>query len=387
MQKRAVQFALRQGLGMTVGLSLSLAAFSVMGAPQTIKLGLVAPITGLDAIMGIAEQHGVQMAVDEINSSGGIAGRKIEVDLADSGLSNATAVSAVIKVIDDGVVAIMGSPKSTQNIAIAPTLKKSGIPTLFASTATVVTTLGAPMWRLVVSDAVSIPAAVIFAKNTLHKSKIGLMTNNDDYGNSSTASIEQAAKLHGLTIVAQEKFSPATRDFAPQLLKIKNAGADVLMVYSYPLFDAAILKQRGTLGVTMPVIGGNPMTQASVLHLLTAAEANGAYGVGTRDPTVAPSPVVKAWIDKFEHEFHTPVDPYSAAYYDGVMLIKKAIEAEKGATDPTSIKKGLLSIKNYQGISSSFTCAPSGNCAHIASIVQNQGKTPMLVKEIRQPGY
>ena len=386
MKTKTPLLSSRNGLGVTLGLSLALAAGAAMGA-ETIKLGVVAPITGFQAILGVSEQHGVQMAVDEINSSGGIAGKKIEVDLADAGMSNATAVSATIKVIDDKVNAIIGLPVSTQNIAMAPILKKGGIPTFFASTANVVTTLGAPMWRVVVADGVSLPIAIKFVKDTLHKTKIGVMNVNDEYGNGSAQLAEESAKSSGLSVVAHESFAASIRDFSPQLLKIKNAGAEVLMVYAYPVSVAAILKQRVSLGLTMPVIGANPIAQASVLHLVTDAEANGAHGVGSIDPNVSPSPAVKVWLAKFESKFHTPADTYAAAYYDAVMLLKKAVEEVKGATDPASIRKGLLTVKNYQGISSPFTCAPDGNCAHVAWIVQDKGKTPVIIKEVREPGY
>lgn len=354
--------------------------------PKAIRLDVIAPISGLNAGSGADERNGIQLAIDEINQAGGIDGQKLEMRLSDAGDSNTSALDATMKAVSSKPAAIFAPPVTSQDLAIASTILQSGIPTFFVSTADILTSSGAPMYRLITRDAANLSAATTFVRDDLKKTKIAVLHIDDEYGNGAARLVDEYAKKSGLTVVSDQGFLASNRDYSAQLKKIKSSGAEAIVLYGPPSESAYILKQRQVLGLAgIPTLDVNATMHPSLASLVTEQELDGIYAVGTIDPAMNGSEPTQAWLARYRTKFNTPGNTYSAGYYDAVQLLRHALLTSKGITDPEVLRRSLTSIKNYQGISGPLTCTETGDCAHTSWIFQERGRTPAIIRSVLEP--
>ena len=205
------------------------------------KVGVVIPLSGLTAQIGNKVKMAYELAEQEINKAGGVAGQPLKFVFADhQGKPDIGAREAERLIEQDGVVALTGSYESGVTLAVAQVAERRHIPYLVPySASNLITESGLkytfrtrPPSRLWVDTMYKFldSAAKTYGKSI---DKIGILTEDGAYGQGTSGDIKKMAEKYGKKIVAAETFHGGAQDLTGQISKIKAAGADAILAASY----------------------------------------------------------------------------------------------------------------------------------------------------------
>ena len=332
---------------------LALGAFSCALAEgdDTIKLAVIAPLTGDFAQYGEAYRTAVELTVSQVNAAGGINGKTLAYDIFDD--KNDAKESATLAgriAADDSYIAVVGPFASTCALACAPILQSSGIVEMCpTSTHPDLTATGDFIFRGAITSELEAP---IFADVTLSRlgaTKVGIIYTQDDWG--ITTEQEYAKKLTelgGTVVIAESYISGSTRDFTPILTKIASEDIDLLFVAAMYNDSAMILEQLKQLGYADKFkVQGTGSLYTDEFLALAGENAEGMY-ITASFYAANPAENVQAFVSAYRDMFDADPNLFTASVYDGVGLIVKALE--NGASDRQSLRDGLAAIENYEGV-------------------------------------
>ena len=332
-------------------------------------------------MLGSSQQQGATLAVEEVNAKGGINGRKLEIVLEDTGSSPTTAVTALRRALGSNPIAVFGPIIGTQVLAMSPETQKDGVPFLVIPGTMKVTQVGNPwLFRFQVTDMVARRVVSKFTLERLKKTKIAILHVNDEYGiGGRDATIEYLKSEHKLAPVAVEAYGTTDKDVSAQLLKIKNAGAEVLHVQGNSGDIAVVIKQIRQLKIDMPVIASSGLVAPPTLKLLEPEELNGIYVETAGIPALDPDPRVKEWIKTYEARWQRTPDIFAMQDYDAVMALA-AVLRSKGV-EREAVRKALHA-ETFKGLAGEIVADKEGNMYHTSRVYLFEGKTPKLVETI-----
>jgi branched-chain amino acid transport system substrate-binding protein len=359
----------------------SVLAAAPTSAQQPINVALVVPITGPFAVLGTSQQQGATLAVEEINAKGGINGRKIDLSVDDTAASPTTAVTSLRRALGAKPIAVLGPIIGTQVLAMSPEIQKDGVPFLVIPGTLKVTQIGNPwLFRFQVTDMVSRRVVTKYTLERLKKNKIGILHVNDEYGiGGRDATIELLKSEYKLAPVAVEAYGTTDRDVSAQLLKIKNAGADVLHVQGNSGDIAVVIKQIRQLKIDIPIIASTGLVAPATLKLLEPEELNGVYVESAGIPALDADPRVKEWMKVYEARWKRAPDWFAMQDYDAVMTLA-AVLRTKGV-DRETVRKALREDR-FQGLAGEIVADKEGNMYHTSRMFRFEGKTPKLLEAI-----
>jgi len=313
---------------------------------EAIKLGFIGPLTGPAAIYGSTQKNGIQLAIEELNSSGGINGRNIKVIFEDSQMDPNKAINAIKKLIAiDKIQAVIGETTTAGTLAVADTANKNNIVLLSPSASgEKVTEAGDYVFRVSPSDSFQ---AIVAAKFVFRQSfkRGAIVYTNDDWGNGLKKAFEQAFTGLGGEILLTEGCTPGTQDFRTQLVKIKGLNPDFIYIPLYPDESPTFLRQAKELQAFTQIIGADNFSEKAILKT-AGATANGIIFTMPAEPH---SEEYKTYLTKYKNKFNEDGNYTSAAAYDCVFILADAIK--KGGLGGEQIKNALYLIKNYNGAS------------------------------------
>ncbi|GAC1313253.1 MAG: ABC transporter substrate-binding protein [Isosphaeraceae bacterium] len=356
-----------------------------LGKGEPIRIGLIPPITGSNALLGQQEQDGVRLAVEQINARPGKVydDRPFEVVTEDATNDNQSSVAALNKILGEDIVALLAPVLSTQIQAMAPVMKSHDIPWMTGGTAVKNTQLGvSSLFRLRASDGLTGAAMTAFAVQEKKSKRPAIIHASDAFGTGGADQIVLNLKKFNLEPVANEQYPEDTKDFTAEILKCKSANCDSLLIYVQNPSDTAImLQQIRSLGLKVPIIGSPSLGNQSALEVAKAA-ANGVYCA--QDFIVGfNSNVATKFLTSFYKRFnHAPdVGSGSGWIYDGVYLLADAYKKNKG-TDPKAAIALLKRTKNWEGVMGKFSADGEGNMIHQLSIGEIENMKIKLVKQV-----
>ncbi len=302
---------------------------------DTIVIGGIGPITGGAAVYGIAVKNGAQLAVNEINEAGGVNGIKLVLDFQDDEHDAEKAVNAYNTLKDKNMKALVGTVTSAPCIAVGAETAKDNIFQITPSGSAIdCVTSGDNAFRVCFTDpGQGVTAADFIADKKLAK-KVGVIYDSSDvYSSGILEGFVAEAKAKGIEIVATEAFTADSKtDFSVQIQKVIDSGAELLFLPIYYQEAALILQQGKSLGLNMPVFGGDGLD--GLIEQLGTDVAI-ADGVMVMTPFAASNPEEKS--AKFTAAYkeltggETP-NQFAADAYDAVYAIKAAME-KAGVTD------------------------------------------------------
>ncbi len=367
----------------------SSAPFSLVGqaaAGDEILIGLLLPITGGTASEMPFVRKAARLAEKQINQAGGVNGKKVKLVEEDNQSSNPGALAALTKVIEqDKVLAVIGPIKSTMVQAISDAVKKFGVPVAIGGTNANLTKKGNSwLFRCRPDDTIAAYAMVRFAKEDMKVNKIGILHDTDAFGTGGADLLEQYAKELGVNIVKRERYTTRDKDFTAQLLSLKNAGAEVMILYGTNFEDVAVIqRQYRQLGSPFKYLGSPSSASKDTLKLSKEA---GEGLVAIADYVPGESEVSKQYAEAYRKEYHEEMDPVFAWNYDALNILANAIR--KAGEDREKIMKGILATKDYKGVLGTYSFTPNGDGLHEVSVVQIQkGGSLKLLRAIRVPGH
>jgi branched-chain amino acid transport system substrate-binding protein len=275
---------------------------------DTIKIGAFGPITGPAAYIGLGGRDGANLAVKEINASGGINGRKLQLLFEDDGHSPAKALAAVKKLIDQDQVFVLFCVAGSNGTTGAIDFVKSNGRVMFVSFASAPAVTWPFSRNLFRGGTTEVPRYgelyAEFITDYLKGQKIAIMSGREEYPkNEGDALTRQLQSWYGIAPVKRVEFNIGDKDFTPQLLEIQQAAQQVIAFFGNPAEAAIALRQAKELGLNQPFFVGTTMVDQGLLTAARqAAEGVAGFALIPFLPGSS-SPELKAWEAKWKAEY------------------------------------------------------------------------------------
>jgi branched-chain amino acid transport system substrate-binding protein len=314
---------------------------------------------------GIAAAHNeplismVQLAVEDINLSGGIDSRPIQLVLLDNQSTPIGSTVAAEEAIRLGVTAVIGAHWSSHSLAMAPILQKAGIPTISpGSTNPDVTLIGNYIFRACFLDSFQGKAMARFAREELKARSAAILRNIDEQYSVTLAEFfkESFSNLGGRIFLDAEYRGKAV-DFAKIIAKIKEYNPDVVYLPGYTRDSGLIIKQSRSMGVKATFLGGDAWDE---IDKVAGDTIEGSYQSAPWHPDV-PFPQSKILQKLYHRKFHKPISNMSAPLaYDAVHLLADAI-LKAGTTNRKAIRDALAATVGFHGATGIITFDKNGD--------------------------
>ena len=347
-------------------------------AQEVVKVGWIGSLSGDQAVWGQCELNTVKMMFEEVNASGGLLGKKVEVIGYDTRGDATEAVNAVRRLTaQDKVIAIIGPNASGQAIAISSVLEEMKVPDI-ATVATnpKVTVIDGKVkpynFRVCFIDPYQGAVAAGYASEILGFKKAAILYDvADDYSQGLTEFFEKYFVDKGGEIVAKEAFKFGDVDFRPQLSKIKEAKPDVIFMPYFFKEVALSANQARELGIDAVLMGGDGWPSDVLLEMARDA-VDGSYIVNHLD---FDDPEVQDFKKAYRDKYNLEVELNGYLGYDAVKLLETAVN-NANSLDPVAIRDALetASVKGITGqiTINKDTHNPDGKDAAIIKIVNGE---------------
>lgn len=304
---------------------------------EDIKIGGIFPLSGGVAVYGVECKKGVDLAIDEINASGGVNGRKFVLISEDDEGNPDKSVNAFKKLKSkDGVQLIIGSLTSGCTQAIT-TFAQAGkvVQMAPAATSPSITDAGDYIFRACFIDPFQGTVGGKFAVQTLGAKTAAILY---DVGNDYSVGLEENFKMAfeqgGGKVVALESYSTGDKDFNAQLTKIKGESVDVVYLPDYYGTVALIAKQLRAQGIDAPMVGADGwdgLTANAGDEVLNGFYSNH-YAVDSTEPAV------KKFVASFRAKYNGDPNSFAALGYDCVYMLRDAIiRANSSDAEPVRV--------------------------------------------------
>ncbi len=308
---------------LTASAWLAGAPLTTAQAEDTVLIPCVCELSGAGAVSGGNYRDGAHLAIDEINAAGGILGKKIEMPDYDTQTDPQTSRALVQKAIDAGAYVVMGTVYSGSTIVNMLVAQQAGVPQITGSEAPAITQKGNPyIFRTSAGAEKGVPSLTPYFRDNLKVKKIAIAWVNNEFGKGGHDVFIDQMKKTGIEVVADVPSEQGQADFAADVSKIKQSGAEAAFVYLNEEEDARFLREAKKQGLAIPLVGEVTLTGQKVIDLAGSA-AEGAFahvGLATS------APVFKDYIEKFKAKYGRDTDHNGIKGYIGMYAIKYVTE-------------------------------------------------------------
>jgi branched-chain amino acid transport system substrate-binding protein len=337
----------------TLALAALVALAGCARKTDPIRIGLQGPMTGDYAYEGKGFSNAVRMLVDQANASGGILGRKVQLIVEDDAGDPTQAALVAQRLVDAGVIAVIGAYNSTATEPAAQICDQAGILHITPSaTAVRLTQKGFPrFFRVCFRDDRQGLFAAKFMREVLDAKRIGILHDNTTYAQGLALETRRCADELGLTIALYDAINPADKDFAPILTRIGAARLDAVFFTGYPSQFGLLLKQSREKGLTNKWIAGNACSNPVMVEIAGVANAAGAYFVSEPLPKDLDYPQARTFIADYTARYgEAPASIWTLMAGEAFAVIRRVIERTQSC-DPAVLATYMHeSLKDMNGL-------------------------------------
>ena len=369
---------------MKLRLSLLLIAASLLAtgafAADPIKIGVIGPLTGGSSPMGISMRNAARLAAGEINAAGGVLGRPFELVERDDASTNERGAQLTLELIESQkVVAITGFANTGVAKASARYPLEKRVPLLINVTTGIIVNdyfkdaegkdQENYLFSITLNDTIQSAVLVHEVVDLKGFTKIALLCDDTNYGQSGRAFVEAELTKCGITPVSVAKFKLKDTDMIPQLQEARAAGAEALIAYGIGPEDAQIANGRVKLGWAVPMFGSWAMSMSNYIDN-AGPNGDGTFCVQTFIQDDPRTPKQKSFLADYVREYQPdegriPSAMSAAQGYDAIYLLAAAIK-QAGSTDGKAIRDALENLQApIVGASVTYT-TPFSKTDHIA---------------------
>jgi len=328
---------------------------------DTIKIGLVASLSGDQKPWGDDSYEGAKIAVEEFNSAGGLNGKRVELLVGDSASKPESAKSAAEKLISDGAIAIVGEVASGHTIQIAKSAFEKGIPVVaIGATKTDLTANGANVFRVCYTDDFQGPVMAKFAYDKLGLRNVAIMTDNKQpYSQYLSKTFAQTFEKLGGKIVHEAFYESGNTQFSGQLTELKAKNPDGLFLSGYFTEVGPIAQQARAAGLTVPLMGGDGWDSPQLLTSGGDAIIGGYFCNHYNNADNRPQ--VTAFLEKWKagHGGKLPGTTMAALGYDAMALTLDALK-RASALNSRALLEAIENTTDFKGVSGDITLKGMG---------------------------
>lgn len=345
-----------------------------------IKIGVVLPLTGDIAAMGQSAKNAISLLDEQVNSKGGVLGKKVKFIIEDDENKPANSANVAQKLITEDVVGIIGSYSSKCSIAMAPVINAAKTPMITGtSTNPKVTEAGEYIFRSCFIDPFQGTVIAKFAIGDLKaKTAAVLFDNGNDYSKGLSEFFQAEFKKEGGQVVDAETYANGDQDFNAQLTKIKGLNPDILVLPDMYSNVGLITKQARALGIKATFLGGDGWDSPD-LFKIGGDSVNGSYFTNHFSPDDT-APEVVEYNKAYKAKFNTNPDATSGLVYDAGKILITAIE-KAGSADPEKIKDTMKGL-TVQVVSGKVSFDEKRNPVKSAVIIKVEDGKQKFVKKV-----
>jgi branched-chain amino acid transport system substrate-binding protein len=311
-------------------------------AQNTLKIPNIIELSGAGATVGNNWKNGSSLAVDEINSAGGILGKKIQLEFVDTASDPGKARAAFQRALDEKPIAIFGPIYSGSVSATLQLTNEAQVPQIIGGEAANLTAQGSKyLFRTSFGQNVSMPKIANYLRDTVKAQSIAIVYVNNDFGKGGRNAMVKELGARGIKVVTDLSTEAGQADFATDVIKLKRANADAVFVYLNEEESARFLIEAKKHGLDKPLIGETTLLGQKVIDLAKDA-ANGVKGhVGlTVD---APIPSIQEFGKKYMAKFNYKPDHNGVKGYIAPYMVKAAAE-KAGKLEAKAIADALRGV-------------------------------------------
>ncbi len=364
--------------------SLVLTGCAQTASTQTIKVGVVAELTGDIPAVGASCKNAAEMAVKEVNDAGGleVGGKKYQIELFiedNAGKADQSASGAQKLITQQNVVAIVGPNASRYAIPASEIAESSKVVLISPWSTNPKTTLDAKtnaakkyVFRAAFIDDFQGRVVAKFALDNLKAKKAAVLYDvASDYNKGIAEFFKKTFEENGGTVVAFETYTTNDKDFSAQLTKIKEAAPDVVFLPNYYSEVPLQIQQAKRLGINVPFLGSDSWGSAELIKLC-GTDCEGYY-FSTHYAADNATPVAKKFIDGYTAKYGNTPDDVAALTYDSFGLLWTALK-NAGKVDRQAVRDALAKIPKYEGVTGTMQFQEgSGDPIKSAVILQVKG--------------
>lgn len=349
---------------------------------ESIKIGGLAPLTGSLSVYGNAVNNGVLLAVEEINAQGGINGRPIEYIVYDEKGDTTEATNAYDKLVQDGIVALIGDVTSTPSIAVAQRAAKDNMPMITASgTAMAITQAGKNVFRTCFTDPYQGDFMAKYAAEKFGVKKSAVIYDpGNDYCVGLTEAFVARCEALGVEVVAQETYTATDVDFKAQLTKIQQAAPEVIFLPDYYETNIQIIRQARASGIDVPFLGGDGwdgVLMEDVIGAKGSTDADNTYFTNHYSDKDT-GERIQNFLKDYKAKFNIDAVSFAALAYDSVYIVADAIA--KAGTERAAIVDQMAQT-DYEGVTGHITFDENRNPIKSVSVIKiDQGEYTLFDK-------
>jgi branched-chain amino acid transport system substrate-binding protein len=342
----------------------ALFAAAPTAAAEPIKVGALLSVTGPAAFLGAPEARTLEMLAAELNARGGVAGRRVEVVVKDTGGSPEKAISFAKQLIDEEqVFAIIGPATSGETLAVKAIADQAGTPLLSCAAAEAIVN---PVARWVFKTAQKDSDAIVQVFREMQRrgiTKIGVLSSNTGFGKAGREAIAKLAPAHGIQIVADEVYDKAATDLTAEVTKVKASGPQAILNWSIEPAQAIVIKNARQLGMKLPIFQSHGFANIQYVRAAGAA-AEGVIFPASRIVVAETLPaghpqkaVLVAYKKAYEARYGEEASAFGGYAHDAFTALVRAI-GEVGP-DREKVRGAIEGMKGFVGTSGVFSFSPS----------------------------
>lgn len=319
---------------------MAMATVSAGASADTIKIGINVPLTGFAAADGQSALHGAEIAVEQVNSAGGINGDMIELVVYDDQASPKESAPLAVKMITkDEVVAGISGSYSGATRAAATIFAESKVPYISAyAIHPDITRAGDYVFRTSFMGEVQGRAGAKLIGEMLGKKRVTMVTLNNDFGKALAAGFSEQASNFGIEIISEYDYSIKDREFGPIISKIKSDNPDAIYASGYFFTAGPMVSQIRAAGLNQPIIGQEGYDSQKFIEI--AGEASEGVMITTSLDRDSSSPETQNFIKAFAKKAGYPADMVAASGHTALLVLADALKMS-GSNNAAALRDAI----------------------------------------------
>ena len=331
---------------------------------EPIKIGAIFAVTGGASFLGAPEAKTAEMLVEEINASGGVLGRPIELIVKDSAASPEKAISFAKQLIEEErVTAIIGPSTSGETMQIKELCQKAGTPLLSCAAAeAIVDPVASYVFKTPQKDSYVV-RWIYQTMQDMKISKIGIVAANTGFGNAGMGQLEKYASEYGIEIVIGETYDSGATDLSSVLTKLKAQGVEAVVNWSIVPAQSIVPKNMKQLGMEVPLFQSHGF--GNIKYVEAAGEAAegiifpcGRLLVAEKLPESNPQKeTLVTYKTNYEERYGEDVSTFGGHAYDALMIAVEAVK-NAGSAEKDAVRDAIEQIQGFPGTGGVFNFSP-----------------------------
>lgn len=339
-------------------------------ATDELVFGEVSSLTGQEATFGSSTHNAIMLAVNELNSMGGVNGKKIRVVTYDDQGKPTEAAAATTKlIVQDKVHVILGEVASSRSLAMAPIAQSNGVPMISPSSTNPKVTLDKDfVFRVCFIDPFQGSVMAKYATQDLKLSRFAVLRDvRNDYSVGLSDVFSASVTGFGARVAIDQSYSAGDIDFKSQLTAIKAASPEAIYVPGYYTDVALIARQARELGITVPLMGGDGWDSEKLFEIGGDA-LEGSYFSNHYAPE-DPNPRIQKFVTDYKAAYGSTPDALAALGYDAAMVAAAAAGRAKSLSG-ADLREAIAQTVQHPGVTGTITLGPDRNAVKPAVVLR-----------------